>query len=120
MLSTVGDAVGPDDKHGLVHSALAVRPLLAHDYASGVAELDLATASLGRNPSGAPICVWGLWVVLRAVQDADPGPRCSSWPGSQAVHRTLNKGALRSPRPWSPVGTDAGDAAAALGRAASS
>ncbi len=78
-----------------MHSALAVRPLLAHDYAAALAELDLATTSLGRNPSGAPVCVWGLWVVLRAVQDADPGAAMRQLAGSQAVHRSLNTGALR-------------------------
>ena len=95
VLAAVGDAVGPHDKPGLVHSVLAARPLLAHDYAAALAELDLATTSLGRNPSGAPVCVWGLWVVLRAVQDADPGAAMRQLAGSQAVHRSLNTGALR-------------------------
>ena len=72
MLATVGDAIGPDDKEGLVRAVHAVRPLLAHEYDEALVELDAATASLGRNPAGAPVCVWGLWVVLRAVQDADP------------------------------------------------
>jgi DNA-binding CsgD family transcriptional regulator len=95
VLATVGDAVGPDDKRGLVHGALAVRPLLAHDYAGATAELDTATASLRRNPAGAPICIWGLWVLLRAVQDADPGTAMRQLGESQAVHRRLNNGALR-------------------------
>ena len=95
VLATVGVAVGPDDRQGLVHSVLAVRPLIAHDYAAALTQLDLATTSLGRNPSGAPYGVWGLWVVLRAVQDADPGAAMSQLAGSQAVHRSLNSGALR-------------------------
>jgi DNA-binding CsgD family transcriptional regulator len=95
LLATVGDAVGPDDKEGLVRAVHAVRPLLAHEYDGALAELDAATAGLGRNPAGAPVCVWGLWIVLRAVQDADPAEAVLQLQRSQAVHRSLNEGALR-------------------------
>jgi DNA-binding CsgD family transcriptional regulator len=95
VLATVGDAIGPDDKEGLVRAVHAVRPLLAHEYDTALVELDAATASLGRNPAGAPVCVWGLWVVLRAVRDADPVVAVAQLQESQAVHRSLNEGALR-------------------------
>ena len=50
-----GTPIGPDDKEGLVRAVHAVRPLLAHEYDEALAELDAATASLGRNPAGAPV-----------------------------------------------------------------
>ena len=114
LLATVGDAVGPDDKEGLVRAVHAVRPLLAHEYDEALAELDAATASLGRNPAGAPVCVWGLWVVLRAVQDADPAAAVAQLQVSQAVHRSLNEGALRMAEAVVAGRAGHGEAASAL------
>jgi len=114
LLATVGDAIGPDDKEGLVRAVHAVRPLLAHEYDEALAELDAATSALGRNPAGAPVCVWGLWVVLRAVQDADPAAAVAQLQVSQAGHRSLNKGALRMAEAVVAGRAGHGDAAAAL------
>ena len=114
VLATVGNAIGPDDKEGLVRAVHAIRPLLAHEYDEALAELDASTAGLGRNPAGAPVGVWGLWVVLRAVQDADPASAVARLLGSHAVHRSLNEGALRMAEAVVAGRTGDGEAASAL------
>ena len=72
----------------------AVRPLLAGDAAGRRWPVStLRPLLLSRNPAGAPVCIWGLWVVLRAVRDQDSVAALQTLAGSFAAHRSVNAGA---------------------------
>lgn len=82
------------DLAGMATFVDGVHPLLAGDLPAARDRFDEGIAVLARNPAGAPLAAWGLWLVLRAVCDDRVEEAVATLAGSHAAVRSDNRAAL--------------------------
>jgi DNA-binding CsgD family transcriptional regulator len=91
-----------------------VRALTAGDLVAARDHLDAGIAVLARNPAGAPLVAWGLWVLVRAVVDDRPDEARDAFATSHASIRIDNRAAALYGRAVTAGRAGDADAAVAL------